>query len=52
MIVIDWPHFVELEERVNKLSGVFPWPAEKDLGDAMDAILRVHYVYDLDLEQV
>ncbi|ODN03759.1 Prolyl 4-hydroxylase subunit alpha-2 [Orchesella cincta] len=41
----------QLEERVNKLSGVFPWPSEKDLGDAMDAILRVHYVYNLNLEE-
>lgn len=37
----------ELVERVNKLGGQYGFPADRDQNDAIDALLRLHYVYDL-----
>lgn len=39
-------------ERVNKLGGQFGFPGDRDMNDAMDALLRLHYVYDLKAQDV
>ncbi|OXA50064.1 Prolyl 4-hydroxylase subunit alpha-2 [Folsomia candida] len=37
----------KLVERVNKLGGQFGFPGDRDCNDGIDALLRLHYVYDL-----
>lgn len=35
-----------------KDKGLHNWPGEMDRVEATDALLRLHYVYDMDIEQV
>lgn len=40
-----------MEQRL-KDQGLYNWPDDKDHAEAMDAILRLHYVYDMDIKEV
>ncbi|ODM91854.1 Lovastatin diketide synthase LovF [Orchesella cincta] len=40
-----------LHNRLSTLAYGNPWPYKADHVDAMDAILRIHYVYDLNLKE-
>jgi hypothetical protein len=42
----------ELVDRVNKLGGAYGFPADRDHNEAMDALMRVQYVYDLKADDV
>jgi len=43
---------IEMQQKINKLAGRYSFPEERDLGDAIEGILRLHYMYDLDLDKV
>jgi hypothetical protein len=45
-------NLAEMVDRVNKLGGQYGFPGDKDQNDAIDALLRLHYVYDLKAEDV